>query len=226
MSKDKTASRTMIAFIRSYTDLMDKHLCAIRDTMRETVDGVMQGIQKISDATSEKKKQANEVLLSTYTNPSDEAKQTMDSVQDEVNRILEYARDGTLPEAVPASAVPAVGGESDELRNKLRRSAGLFSKHMEALETLDDELQQMLLSMMGVLSRDDIISQRIQHIVEALQALQMSLSYILVDFETRCTQTDVDRFIRDLRHYMMRSYTTEEEKRLHYEVFPEDRKAS
>jgi hypothetical protein len=224
---DKNASRNLIAFIRSYTDLMEQHLGAIKDTMRETVDGVMHGIQQISDATAEKKRQANEVLLSTYMNPTDEAKDTLNSVQDEVNRILESAAGGAdVSQMAPASSGQACAGEAEELRDKLRRSGGLFSKHMEALETLDGELQDRLMAMMGVLSRDDIIAQRIQHVVEGLQALQMSLSYMLVDYETRCRSEDVDKFVRDLRRYLLRSYTSEEEKKLHYAVFPEDRKAS
>jgi hypothetical protein len=231
MSKpDKSASRMLVSFVRSYTDLLEKNLAAVRETMSETVDGVMTGIQQISDATEKKKKQANEVLVTTYTNPTEEAKATMDSVQDEVNRILDSAG---LGEAAPAPALKVVESapdeatpESEELRSKLRRSSGLFSKHMEALETLDDELQTLLLSMMGMLSRDDVIKQRIEHVAEALQALQMSLGYMLVDFETRCRPEGIERFVRDLKAYLMRSYTTEEEKALHFEAFPEDRKAS
>lgn len=221
---DKNASRSLITFIRAYTDLMEKHLGAIRDTMRETVDGVMDGIQKISDTTSEKAKQANEVLVSTYTNPTDEAKETMDSVQAEVNRILETA--GANDQGSPATNELTLSENDPALSDKLRRSAGFFSKHMEALETLDGELQSVLLHMMGMLSRDDIVAQRIQHVAEALQALQMGLSYMLVDFESRCRGEDIDRFVRDLKTYMMRSYTSEEEKELHYQVFSEDKKAS
>jgi hypothetical protein len=224
---DKMASRNLIAFIRSYTDLMEQHLVAIRETMRETVEGVMHGIQEISDATAEKKRQANEVLLSTYMNPTDEAKETLNSAQDEVNRILEGAANGVdLSKASAPVSATASAKEAEDLRNKLRRSSGLFSKHMEALETLDGELSDRLMAMMGVLSRDDIIAQRIEHVSQGLQGLQMSLSYMLVDFESRCRPEDVDKFIRDLRRYLLRSYTSEEEKTLHFSVFPEDRKAS
>lgn len=221
MSKgiDKNASRALISFVRSFTDLQEKHLKGIHQAMRDTVDGVMQGIQQISDQTSQNKKKANEVLVSTYTNPDEDAKRAMDDVQDEVERVMAEAKAASVaPAGKSTSATP-----TDELSLKVRRSAGFFSKHMEALETLDGSLQEMLLSMMGQLSRDDIISQRIEHILMSLQGLQTSLTYILTDYENRCRDGEVEKFIEDLKAYTLRSYTMEEEKKAFYEVFPESR---
>lgn len=215
------ASRALIAFVRNFTDVLEKQLDEVRNTMREAVDGVMQGIMEISDKTAKKKAEANEVLVTTYINPDAEAMHTMNSVQDEVERVLEAAQRG---EAVTPAAQPS--GESDELRNKLRRSAGLFSKHMEALETLDGELSGLLMRMMGLMSRDDVIAQRIEHVQQALQALQTSLSYILVDFDNRCKMADIERFTGELKSYVMKTYTMEEEKQIFREVFGEERKAS
>lgn len=217
---DKTAPRALVSFIRSYTDLLEKQLEEIRSTMRETVDGVMFGIQDISQRTTEKKKEATTVLVTTYTNPSEDAKKSMDEVQDEVSRIVEEAQ-------VPKTAVaPTSAGGDEELRSKLRRNAGFFSKHMEALSTLDDDLQSALMTMMGLLSRDDVISQRIEHVVQGLQAMQTSLSYILVDFESRCRQADVDKLANDLKQFTLRTYTMEEEKKLFATIFGDVKKAS
>jgi len=219
MSIDKAATRDLILFVRNYTDMLEKQLLESRSLMQEAVDGVMQSIQAISDKTATKKKQANQVIVNTYTNPDAETRATMDSVQDEVNKVLEEAMSGGAPAAVSSTAKR----DSDDLRNKLRRSAGIFSKHMEALETLDTELQDVLLHMMGMLSRDDVIAQRIEHVTGAMQAMQMSLSYMLVDFETRCSKDGVERFAKDLKQFVLRSYTMEEERRVHWAVFPEDK---
>lgn len=220
MTIDKTATRDLILFVRSYTDLLEKQLEDSRALMREAVDGVMNSIQAISDKTALKKRQANAVIVNTYTNPDAETKATMDSVQDEVNKVLEEAMNGG---GAAASVAAKPARDTDELRNKLRRSAGIFSKHMEALETLDTELQDVLLHMMGMLSRDDVIAQRIEHVTLAMQAMQMSLSYMLVDFETRCNKEGVECLTRDLKSFIMRSYTMEEERRVHFAVFPEDK---
>jgi len=225
MTTDKNATRTLVSFIRAYTDVLEQNLQAIHVTMREAVEGVMQGINEISSKTAEKKQAANQVLVNTYTNPDDETRASMDSVQDEVNRVLELAASGTFEAAATPVAQGQAAAADDELRNTLRRSAGFFSKHMEALETLDGDLSNLLLQMMGALSRDDVIAQRIQHVQMSLNALQTSLTYILTDFEGRCRPGEVDRFIVELKSFTLRSYTMEDEKQLFYKVFPEERKA-
>lgn len=220
ISIDKNATRALISFIRSYTDLLEHNLRDIHQTMREAVDGVMSGIQEISKKTEEGKRKANEVLTSTYTNPDAETKKTMDSVQDAVDQVMEMAAQGKGAAAAPS------GNDQEDLKDKLRRSSGIFSKHMESLEKLDGELSGLLLSMMGALSRDDVISQRIEHVMMGLNAMQASLTYILTDFDTRCKEGEVERYIKDLKAFTLRTYTTEEERKQFYDTFPEDRKKS
>lgn len=215
-SIDKNATRSLIVFVRNYTDLLEHNLRDIHAVMREAVDGVMAGIQEISNKTAEGKRKANEVLTNTYTNPDAEAKKVIDAAQDAVDQVMEQAMSGGVAKTTAQ--------EQEELKDKLRRSSGIFSKHMESLEKLDGELSGLLLSMMGALSRDDVISQRIEHVMMSLNAMQASLTYILTDFDTRCKEGEVDRYIRDLKAFTLRTYTTEEEKRKFYEVFPEDKK--
>ncbi len=232
-SIDKHATRNLIAFVRNFTDLLEKSLQSIQGTMRETVDGVMQGINEISEKTSAKKREANEVLVATYTNPDAEASKIMDSVQNEVNEIMEMAASGGTAAVPTLAAVPTKTGSStvftavngNEGGDKLRRGSGLFSKHMEAMETLDGDLQGMLISMMGALSRDDVIAQKIEHVVTALNAMQTSLTYLLTDFEERCKESNVERFTKELKTFVFRSYTMEDEKKIFYNVFPEERPA-
>jgi hypothetical protein len=221
----QSASRALIDFVKRFTELQERHLIQIRETMHETVEGVMQGIQEISTKTEAKKKEANTVLVSTYTNPDAEAKATMEAVQDEVSALFEKVQAGDI-EAVSSKNSDSNDPDSEALRDKLRRSAGLFSKHMEALDTLDTELQGLLLTMMGLLSRDDVIAQRIEHICGSLNAMQASLSYLLIDFQARCKAGEVEKFCNDMQAYIFKTYTMEEEKNVFKEIFPDFRKAS
>lgn len=212
---DKSASRALISFVRSFTDLQEKHLRATLAIMRETVEGVMQGIQEISAKTASNKQKANQVLVSTCTAPDSDAEQAMADAQGEVDRVVVEAQGvGSQPRSAPA----------EELATKVRRTAGTFAKHMEALETLDDELQGLLMTMMGQLSRDDVIKQRVEHVMMALQELQTSLTYILTDYEARCRDGEVDRFIEEMKAHTLRTYTMEDEKRDFYQVFPDAKK--
>lgn len=218
MKTDQNATRALITFVRSYTDLLEHQLRDIHGVMRETVDGVMAGIQEISNKTAEGKRKANEVLTTTYTNPDADAKKVIDEAQDAVDQVMAQALTGAAPQAGPSPSA------QEELKDKLRRSSGIFSKHMESLGRLDDDLSGLLLSMMGALSRDDVITQRIEHVMMALNAMQASLTYILTDFDTRCRQGEVERYIKDLKAFTLRTYTTEDEKRQFYEIFPEDKR--
>jgi len=217
---DKNATRNLVTFMRAYTDLLEKSLVNIQGSMRDTVEGVMKGINDISNKTAAKKREANEVLVTTYTNPDADAVKAMDSAQDEVNQIMNMAAAGA-PAVPPAPQFTAVDGNAGG--DTLRRSSGLFSKHMEAMETLDGDLQGMLMTMMGALSQDDVISQKIEHVTAALNALQTSLTYLLTDFSGRCNEEGVERFAKDLKAVVFRSYTMEDEKKIFYSVFPEDR---
>ena len=61
MKTDQNATRALITFVRSYTDLLEHHLRDIHFVMRETVDGVMAGIQEISNKTAEGRSQNRRV---------------------------------------------------------------------------------------------------------------------------------------------------------------------
>lgn len=224
---DRQASRLLVSFIRSFTDLQEKQLEGIHSTMRETVDGVMKDINTLSQRTQKKKDEANAVLEKTYTEPDAEVKAAIDDAQSEVDRVFDSSKilpsitskGSTIP--VSPSSKEADSSE-DDLRKKLRRSTGVFSKHMESLATLDSEVQEVLFSMMGQLSRDDVISQRIEHTMMCLQAMQTSLTYLLHDFENRCHVSEVQKFAEDLRSFALRIYTMQDERKVHYALFPED----
>ncbi len=213
---DRQASRLLVSFIRLFIDLQEKQLEGIHKTMRETVDGVMRDINLLSQRTQKKKDEANAVLEKTYTEPDSEVQAAIDDAQSEVDRVFNNSKTNATQQNQDDAPSEEV------LRQKLRRSTGVFSKHMESLATLDGEVQEILFSMMGQLSRDDVISQRIEHTMMSLQAMQTNLTYLLHDFEIRCNQAEVQKFAEDLRSFSLRIYTMQEERKVHYAFFPED----
>lgn len=211
------ASRQLIAFVRSFVELLERQLQEVRITTRETVDGVMAGILEISHCTEEKKRKANEVLTSTYMDPDGETNASVNAMQDEVSRVFDKALSG-------GDGSDNTGGNDDK-SDLIRRSAERFSKHVEALGTIDGDLQGLLISMMGFLSREDVTSQRIEHVVASLHALQAGLSYVLIDFNARCKEGDVERFIDDLKRFTYASYTMQEERVAFEAIFTGFKKA-
>jgi len=70
-----------------------------------------------------------------------------------------------------------------------------------------------------------VITQRIEHVIMALRTLQTDLTYLLQDFETRCTEVEINRFIKNIKNFSLRIYTMQEERNLHFEIFNEDKSA-
>lgn len=206
---DKNASRQLLHFLQQFSDLQEKHLVGVHDTMRETVDGIMDNIQKISERTKSKSDAAHAALMKTYTQPDIDTQIVIKDTQHEIDRIVEGGHDQK--------------SDLDSHRHKLLQSTGHFSKQIEQMASLDSDVQEVLLAMMGQLSRDDVIKQRIEHVIMCLRTLQTDLTYLLQDFENRCSEAEINHFIQNMKSYALRIYTMQEERSKHYEVFPEDK---
>jgi hypothetical protein len=215
---DKNASRLLVLFMQRFTDLQEKHLVGIHQTMRETVDGIMNNINLISERTRRKTEEAHDVLMKTYTQPDLETVTVLNETQQELESLIRTPGDSKNGSNASAQSI-------EELRKKLLKNAGYFSRSMERFATLDSEVQELLFSMMGQLSRDDVITQRIEHVIMALRTLQTDLTYLLQDFETRCTEVEINRFIKNIKNFSLRIYTMQEERNLHFEIFNEDKSA-
>ena len=183
----------------------------------------MKEIDTISNATQRKKQEATAVITNTYLNPDEATKQVVANIQNSVDEVFNNASAGVTgaPNARPMAVVATPQTHADALR----RHGGHFSKHMEALTTLDDEVKNMLMNMMGALSNDDVIGQRLEHIVQGVHALKAGLSYLLVDFSTRFNPGGVATFRNDLLDTTWKQYTMEEERDLFRKHFGDPAKA-
>ena len=220
----RTGTHPVLGFVHAFAGMLEQQLAACRSELSDTVDGILRDVKDISRRTAANKDHANTVLLQTYTAPDVEARKAMDDVQDEVSRLFDAAQaemsGGGSGGGFKAVVVPKDNTPNGE-DGSMRRSVGLFSKHMEALETLDGQLEGSLMSMMQRLASDDELSQRLDHVVSALQALQAGLGRILEGGASA-----VERCEDDLKSYVFRTFTTDQERKLFYDAFPEERKAS
>lgn len=224
-----SACRDLIEFLRLYTQVLERQLIEIRSVVVNAVVEVMDHIQNLSTTMEEKKQQAEEVLASTYLNPDEGTRDLVASIQGAVDEILAKTKaESHLPHSINNNIISMhdpvpeeTDAESPEelLKNKLRRFGGLFSKHMEALSTLDDNVRDLLFSMMGFLSNDDVMAQKLDHIGRLLHGLQISLSYVLVDFDHRFNKQEIEKVKSDLLDFTYQQYTMEEERELFARVF-------
>jgi hypothetical protein len=96
---------------------------------------------------------------------------------------------------------------------------GKFTAHLENISKVDSSVQDVLFAMMGALSADDVISQRLQHVTASIQALKVGLSYVLIDFEGRFSTKEVSRLRKDLLRVTYSHYSTNEERRIFEQLF-------
>ena len=210
------ASMELVSFVTRYNQVLSKQLHAVQSMMADTVETVMKSINDLSSATEGKKAEAENALEQTYLNPDAETAELVKSIQSSVDDVIAAATAQMV-----AGQTSSSGNSIEDHADHLRRFGGQFSKHMESLSTLDDGVKSMLFAMMGALSADDVIRQRLEHIAMTISAMQVGLNYLLLDFEKRFNAANVDSFAKDLLDYTWRSYSMEEERDLFRRCYPD-----
>ncbi|MFW7377860.1 MAG: hypothetical protein ACOH5I_03510 [Oligoflexus sp.] len=196
------AARILVDFIRDFTSLTEQQLLAIRSLMEETVQDVMQSVNSMSSKADEKKSQASEVL-----------------VRDEKTSEFRYSATKIKEEDDELTKAETDERRREFLENKLRRAGGVFSKHMEAMHTLDLELQNLLFRVMGAASMDDVMGQRLTHVVSSLYLLKEGISEVIQNYDTYLRVKEI-KFLRNrILTEVYRSYTTEDEKVIFHKIF-------
>ncbi|MBC7660399.1 MAG: hypothetical protein H7249_11925 [Chitinophagaceae bacterium] len=195
------ASKILIDFLRDFTSLSEQQLLSTKKMLEGIVSQVMTSMMQVSDEATLKKNSAQDVL-----------------VRDVVS--------GNFI-ASPTSAVEKK--EADDpfasqmhkaiLESKLLRSSGSLSKHLEAISMLDHNLQKVLADVIGAVSVDDVIAQRLDHVIQSLQTLQKALAYFLNDYQKECTPDRVKHLRNRVLTEVYLSYSSEEEKEIFHKIF-------
>lgn len=211
------ASREFVRFINQYTEVIELQLTGTRRMMEDAVDQVMSGIQELSEELESKSKHAEKVLEHTYLNPDQKTSEFVSSIQSSVDVVFEEAR-GQLRQSMD-QAGKEMEIQSQVVEDRLRRFGGRFSKYMEALSTMDQEIGKIIYKMISALSNDDVIRQRLEHLLLSVHALKVGLSYVLIDFQERFSMQEVSLLKKDLLAYTYRLYTSEHEKDIYESIF-------
>lgn len=199
-----SSSKILVDFLRDFTLLTEHQLMTIRSLMASTVSEVMDTVASMSNVASYKKEKANEILVKDAKSDEFVSASSKNLEQDEQKSL----------EARPSSA-----SRKDYLTNKLMRTGGLFSKHMEAISGLDEDLQVLIAKVMGAVSVDDVIAQRLSHIIDSLGELQVQLAVLLGEYSQGKRSDKVKEFRNKVLTQVYLSYTSEDEKEIFHKVF-------
>ncbi len=198
------ASKILVDFLRDFTLLTEQQLVSIRVLMEHTVAEVMNSVTSMSDVASEKKVKANEVLIKDKTSQGFVSSSSQELEKNE-KQILSGQSNDSL--------------RKDYLENKLMRTGGLFSKHMEAISGLDHDLQNLIAKIIGAVSVDDVIAQRLTHIISSMNHMQSELSNLLGNFQQNARSEAMKVFRNRVLTQVYLSYTSEDEKLIFHKIF-------
>lgn len=204
-SKDSfIASKILVDFLRDFTLLTEQQLVSIRMLMEKTVADVMDSVTSMSQVADEKKLKANEVLIKDKRTQDFVSSSSKELEKDEVNILSSGSNDSR---------------RKDYLENKLMRTGGLFSKHMEAISGLDRDLQNLIAKIIGAVSVDDVIAQRLSHIIASMNQLQVELGVLLANYKKNSRADAIKLFRNRVLTQIYLSYTSEDERLIFHKIF-------
>lgn len=201
-SKDAFLSaKIMVDFVRDFIYLAEQQLLSIRKMMESIVGEIMTSVHAISSKADDKIGTASHVL-----------------VKDPGTDRFKNASADEADEHVTANESSESKGRAS-LEAKLMRSGGIFSKHMEVLGTMETEVQEVLIKVVGSVSMDDVMAQRLSHVTQSIKILRRGLSKVMKDNQNFRTQENVKRFRNEILTEVYLSYTAEEEKKIFHKIF-------
>lgn len=211
-------SEFLVTFLSKFTLLIERELLAIRQNVVSTVEAVMDGIEEISSTVGKNKQDAEEILEFTYLNPDPETEILIEDVQKLADELIEgvYREVGTppgFPETVTTSKSEVV------VQNRLNRFNVKLEESLGRLKGLDSRVSSSVMGIVGALSSEDLIAQRLEHTILSLKSLQTGLSFLLIDYDQNCNSAEVERVTKSILTYTYRQYTTEEEKDCFVQIF-------
>lgn len=205
LEERRIASRELMSFLTQYTQMLELQLASVRQNMDMITDGLMDGIQEINQSQGLNKSKAEAVLVK-------KSKDSDSGVKDAFTEVNSAA----VENAESNQKIP--DAESGAPQN-VNEAGGKFKSYMSSLNQLDGKLQHLLLVMMGTLSSDDIVGQRLEHVNSAIGFLNKGLVGLVGGFDDSFNHENIKKLTQDLQTKVYKSYTMEVEKEIFSKVF-------
>jgi hypothetical protein len=191
LPKKDDVAAELIGFLSQYSSLLDQQIVAVRDSLLSTVEQTMTGVMSLSAAADQKLQKAVEVL-----------------VRDQKSVFV-------------AKSAKDLDASLHNPPDKIKDINEALSAHMAGLSHLDDNVRSFLFAIMGSLSIDDVVRQRLEHVSAALAALQTGMQQIINRHQSgeKVTDAFLDGIQSDLLRSMQKVYTMEDEKIIYRQVF-------
>lgn len=147
----------------------------------------------------------------------------------EVRKLMQETVSGVMNEMLNLAQAPSQrslpNSEAGSPTDKVQSPAHPYSKSIEELASMNNRVGQMLSSLMGTVSTEDVIYQRINHIVQSFQTFNTTMRQFVADFEGSMSPENVTQAKNVMLTQIYRTYTTEEERSIFHRIFGKPKKA-
>jgi hypothetical protein len=182
------AERELVAFLQQYCALISTHITSIRALMASTTEKVMESVMQISDAKDHRRRLADAKLVKRRDGEGIERAIQGD---DATFKIAEFSK------------------EDGDFSNKT--TVALLKAQMGGFDALDSEVQEVLFGIVGSLSADDVVGQRLSHVISGLQNLEMSMLRMLDTSGSLIPEKELATVFAEILAATKKSYTMPEE---------------
>ena len=186
------ACADMLIFMADFSTLINSHINAVRSLLLSTVDQAMSGVMAINNAVDVNLRKSEELLVLD--------RETRGFVQKSAKEF-----DPKLSDSVA----------------RLKQVNITFSDHMAELSRLDESVRAFLNAIMGGLSVDDVVRQRLEHVSTSLGAMNFGVRKVLIEFSSGRKITDdfLEAVQFEMMSKMFMAFTMEDEKKQFGKVF-------
>lgn len=191
------AAKLLVKFIADYTNLLQCQIGSIKTEMATVVNEVMESVNKLNSAQIEKTKMAESILLK-------------DEKQQKVGFKEVSAKQKSVDESEKLKHAKI--DINKIITTNVKKAGTQLKEYMRSLENLDAKMQDLILTMVGAMSADDVVGQRLDHVGFALQILGGELAKVVQDFEKNFTPSGIEKFGQQINNEVFARYTMPEER--------------
>ena len=177
-------------FLSSYSKLLSAQLIDLHREMETAVLDVMNQVESISKFSESQALIANQVL--TSTNGEIKNVDVRKMIRAELSQV-----DGKKVQ--------------DHLSQSLVSAGNRLKGEMALLDHVETNIKDSIFKIMGHMSNDDVVRQRLEHIGQALEAMQSTISELYSQGSELTTESVVEANKR-LSEKVLKSFTMEEER--------------
>lgn len=208
----------ILDFIRDFSILCEEQLKDLTNILKNSVTDIMDSITNINSISDLKKKQSDEVIVSTGSTGDGTA--TDSKGAGSKFKITSFeALSQAEKEKIENEETDKVKVKIEIMEKELMRASGKFSKQIEAVSTMEEDVRELLFFIMGAASINDVIEQRINHMIFSFKKFNELLVTIINDMEDRITIDDIKLFRNKILTSVYLSYTTEDERKIFHKIF-------